>query len=180
MFDSRTDPEHKAARETRKAIEKEHGYDNLKSMGLKAGVLAMMAGLALYPKISAEADVIEREMKMKADKKVAFRKRERARERDRQDHRRRSYGGERPRSRDGKRQRESSLMRVDELEMRRGEGHVYEKSRRRSMEDLRRANQRWENSSNRSRGSDRTGDWVSGGYEYLNGNDYRERDRRRW
>lgn len=193
MFDprpSRANPEHRAAR---KELEKASGYDNLKSMGLKAGVLAMMAGLALYPKISAEAGVIEREMKMKEDKKIAFRRRERRRredERDRQDARDRER--ERERERGERRRRDSwggerGLVRVDEYDMRRGEGVVRyqdrnDRSQRRSLADDERMrdNRRWEQASTRSAGNDRTREWVHGGYEYLSGNDYRERDRRRW
>lgn len=147
-------------------------------MGLKAGVLALMAGLALYPKISAEAEVVEREMRMKRERKDVFRRENRERERERarssgrgrrEDRERERYGDrERDRYREGERGGDGrKVMRVDEYDIRRGEGYREREAPR-------------ERGSGRSSGRSRTQDWVEGGYEYLNANDYQERDRRRW
>lgn len=59
------------------------------------------------------------------------------------------------------------VMRLDEYNVRTREGYR-ERDRPR------------EQGSARSSGSSRTQQWVEGGYEYLNANDYQERDRRRW
>lgn len=159
-------------------------------MGLKAGVLAVMAGIALYPKISAEADVIEREQRMKNERKEIFKRRDRDKaDRDARASGRRGGGSDRGTYRDsgrrdgGRRERDDrAIMRVDEYDMRKGEGYrrMSEGDNRRRGSLYRDRDYRLEEGSVRSGGSNRTQDWVEGGYEYLNENDYRERDRRRW
>ncbi|PVH78246.1 hypothetical protein DL98DRAFT_590572 [Cadophora sp. DSE1049] len=54
---SKAHPEHRAAR---KAIEEQFPHFDAKDLGLKAGVLALMLGIACYPRIKAEHDALER------------------------------------------------------------------------------------------------------------------------
>jgi len=180
MFSSSRSSKENPARAHRKDIEREAGYDNLKSMGLKAGVLAMMAGLALYPKIAAEAEVIEREMKMKEDKKIAFRKRNRRREEGEGDERRNGRRSERGATRSFGGRGGGQLMRVDEYDMKRGEGFSHRDEKRgrearlmrresvdlqRRREERERVRRRQEESMMSASGRDRTREWVTGGYE---------------
>jgi hypothetical protein len=51
---SRAHPLHRAQR---KAIEKANPHFDLKELGLKAGVLAILAAIACYPRIKAEHDM---------------------------------------------------------------------------------------------------------------------------
>jgi hypothetical protein len=54
--DFRPSHAHPLHRAQRKAIEKEHPHFDLKELGLKAGVLAILAAIACYPRIKAEHD----------------------------------------------------------------------------------------------------------------------------
>lgn len=47
-------PDHRAAR---KEIEKKHPFDT-KDLAMKAGILALLAGIACYPRIKAEAELL--------------------------------------------------------------------------------------------------------------------------
>ena len=51
---SKAHPHHRAQR---KAIEKEHPHFDHKELGLKAGVLAILAAVACYPRAKAEHDM---------------------------------------------------------------------------------------------------------------------------
>jgi len=65
---SKAHPEHRAAR---KAVEEEFPHFDAKDLGLKAGVLALMLGIACYPRIKAEHDAlekVERDMKRQREK----------------------------------------------------------------------------------------------------------------
>ncbi|CZR57914.1 uncharacterized protein PAC_07804 [Phialocephala subalpina] len=48
-------PDHRAAR---KEIEKKHPHFNTKDLAMKAGILALLAGIACYPRIKAEAEIL--------------------------------------------------------------------------------------------------------------------------
>ncbi|KUJ15554.1 uncharacterized protein LY89DRAFT_116345 [Mollisia scopiformis] len=48
-------PEHRAAR---KEIEKHNPHFNTKDLAMKAGILALLAGIACYPRIKAEAELL--------------------------------------------------------------------------------------------------------------------------
>jgi hypothetical protein len=64
---SKAHPEHRAAR---KALEKEHSHFDIKELGLKAGVLMLLAGVALFPKIKAEAEILEGKVHDKGREKI--------------------------------------------------------------------------------------------------------------
>lgn len=164
---------------TSRGREKEPGYDNLKSMGLKAGVLAVITGLAFYPKIASDANSIERNMKHKENQRDSY-KRERRRVED--DRRERGSLRRRESTRPSERRAGGGLMRVDEYDIKRGEGFSHRDERRgkelrmmrrESVDEQRRKDnvqrqRRWDDASIRSAGgSDRTKEWVTGGYEYV-------------
>lgn len=71
---SKAHPEHRAAR---KAIEGEFPHFDAKDLGLKAGVLALMLGIACYPRIKSEQDALEHAAKLKGKEKEKERERER-------------------------------------------------------------------------------------------------------
>lgn len=228
ILPSKANPNDRARRKT---LEQEANFEDLKSIGLKAGVLAVMAGIALYPKISAEADVVERELRAKKDKKDIFgsgrsgrddRDRDRGgrsdggrdrrsescgerrfereergyRDGGRRDDGRRRDGGYRESERGGyrgpsfreERRDTRPIMRVDEYDIRKGQGYS---TRREFVDDRRRVesgyrereretDRQMEDGSVKSGGSSRTQEWVEGGFQYLSANDYTPRDRRRW
>jgi hypothetical protein len=64
---SKAHPEHRAAR---KALEKEHPHFDIKELGLKAGVLMLLAGVALFPRIKAEAEMLEGKVHDKGREKM--------------------------------------------------------------------------------------------------------------
>jgi hypothetical protein len=64
---SKAHPEHRAAR---KALEKEHPHFDIKELGLKAGVLMLLAGVALFPRIKAEAEIFEGKVHDKGREKI--------------------------------------------------------------------------------------------------------------
>lgn len=53
---SKSNPEH---RSKRKQLEKEHGFD-AKDLGVKLFILAILAGVACFPRIKEENDAIKR------------------------------------------------------------------------------------------------------------------------
>ncbi|KAG4439339.1 hypothetical protein IFR05_005151 [Cadophora sp. M221] len=63
---SKAHPQHRAAR---KAVEQEFPHFDAKDLGLKAGVLALMLGIACYPRIKAEQDALEHAAKLKEKEK---------------------------------------------------------------------------------------------------------------
>ncbi|KAK0109582.1 hypothetical protein ONS95_002267 [Cadophora gregata] len=75
---SKAHPDHRA---TRKAIEEELPYFDAKDLGLKAGVLALMLGIACYPRIKSEHDALEKIEKEKKKQKIELGKGRRERRR---------------------------------------------------------------------------------------------------
>lgn len=72
---SKAHPEHRAAR---KAIEAKHPFD-AKDLGLRAGILALLVGVACFPAIKAEHDKEEKEKEKGHKEKRGAEKRERRR-----------------------------------------------------------------------------------------------------
>jgi hypothetical protein len=87
---SKAHPKHRAAR---KALEEEHPHFGIKELGLKAGILALLASVALFPKIKAEAEILEGKVHDKGREKLNEGKDDLEGKEDKRDSRRRRSSG---------------------------------------------------------------------------------------